>query len=71
MVVRPALDRALELLDLTIADPKNVRQVRELHLVRNALLDYFIENNEYKSTDESWYNYFYAFNWAAALQRGR
>jgi hypothetical protein len=33
--------------------------------------DYFMYNNEYGSTDEAWQNYFYAFNYAAALQRGR
>jgi len=66
-----ALARALELLDLTIADPKNEKQLKELFLVREALLDYFVGNNEIKSTDESWHEYFFAFNWAAALERQR
>ena len=66
-----AFDRALELLDLTIADPKNKGRLKEILRVREALLDYFVGNNEYNSTDESWQNYFYAFNWADALQKGR
>ena len=36
-----------------------------------ALVDYFICDNEYGSTDELWQKYFYHFNYAAALQRGR
>ena len=67
-----ALERALELLDYTIFDPKNKgSKRRELCRVREALKDYFWGDNEYGSTDELWSNYFYAFNYAAALQKGR
>jgi hypothetical protein len=64
---RMAFERALELLDLTISDPKNKKKLREILRVREALADYFAFSNEYKSTDNSWKNYFYAFNFAARL----
>jgi len=66
-----AFERALELIDLTVADPKNKGRRREILRTREALVDHFVCDNEYNSTDESWQNYFYAFNYAAALQRGR
>jgi hypothetical protein len=44
--------RALELLDLTITDPKNKTRLRELVRVREVLKDYFLCDNEYNSTDE-------------------
>ena len=69
---RQAFERALELLDFTIADPKNRGpRLKEILRVREALLDHFVYDNEYQSTDESWQNYFFAFNYAAALQKGK
>ena len=66
----PAPDRALALLDLTIADPKNQRGGRgkELWRVREVLADFFYGDNEYKSTEYSWRKYFDAFAYAANLQ---
>jgi len=64
-----AFDRALELLDLTIADPRHSRRLRELTRLRETLADYFLGDNQYSSTDKSWRNYFYAFGYAAALAR--
>jgi len=67
-----AFERAMDLLELTIADPKNQgARLKELLIVREALIDYFVGNNQYSSTDEAWQNYFYDFNYAAAIQRGR
>ena len=66
-----AFDRGLELLDLTIADPRHRRRLRELTRLREALADYFVFDNVYRSTDESWHRYFQAFTYAAALRRGR
>ncbi len=67
-----AFERALELLDLTIADPKNSGPRRkELLRVREALIDYLIYDNEYATTDEFWHDYFFQFNYAAALERER
>lgn len=69
---KKAFDRALELLDLTIADPKN-RGVRrkELLRVRETLIDYFMYDNDYASCDKTWQDYFFAFNYAAARARGK
>jgi hypothetical protein len=66
-----AFDRCLELLDLTIADPRHRRRLRELTRVREGLADHFVFNNLYGSTDEAWRRYFHAFTYAAALRRGR
>jgi len=65
-----AFERALELLDLTIADERNRLRLRELTRLREALADYFWFDNRYGSTDESWRRYFHAFAYAAAQARG-
>lgn len=67
-----AFERALELLDFTIMDPKNRGPgLKEILRVREALVDHFCYYNEYGTTDESWQQYFYCFNYAAAIKRGR
>jgi len=66
-----ALYRALELLCLTADDPKNRKRLREIVRMREVLLDYFVGDNQFSSTDEQWEKYFYQFNYAAALARGR
>ncbi len=69
---KKAFERALELLDFTIADPKNKGAcLKEIVRTREAIVDHFVFDNEYNSTDEQWQKYFYDFNYAAALQRGR
>jgi len=65
-----AFERALELLDLTIADEKNRSRLKELTRLREALADYFWFDNRYGSCDESWQRYFHAFTYAAAKARG-
>jgi hypothetical protein len=60
-----ALERGLELLDLTIGDAKNKTKLRELTRLREVLSDYFAFDNEYQSQDASLQKYFYAFNFAA------
>lgn len=62
-----AFDRALELIDLTLADARNRSRLRELSRVREALVDYFQFDNVYGSTDKVWQNYFYGFNYAARI----
>jgi len=62
-----AFERALELLDLTIKDPKNKIRLKELLRLRETLCDYFYFDNQYHSTAKSWDKYFYAFNYAARL----
>ena len=61
--------RGLELLDLTIADPKHRHRLREMTRLREALLDFFLGDNEYQSTEKSWRGYFFAFAHASALER--
>lgn len=70
---RAAFFRALELIYFTVEDPKNkVRgRLREILRTREALIDHFVYDNVYNTTDEQWENYFYHFNYAAALERGR
>jgi hypothetical protein len=64
-----AFERALELLDLTIRDKKNLGRLRELLRVREALADFCVFDNSYRSSDESWQRYFYAFQFAARSDR--
>lgn len=59
-----AFERALELLDLTIANKKNKLRLKELTRLREVLADFFIFDNEFSSSDKLWRNYFYPFNWA-------
>lgn len=65
-----AFERALELLRFTIDDPKNKKHLRELCRLKEVLLDYFMGDNEYGSTDDAWQKYFNVFGYAAALERG-
>ncbi len=64
---RRAFERALELLDLTVADVKNKSRLKELLRLREALVDYFLFDNQFSSSDKLWQNYFYHFNFAARL----
>ncbi|MCX6347835.1 MAG: hypothetical protein NTZ89_07920 [Actinobacteria bacterium] len=62
-----AFERALELLDFTTETIKESHRLKELKRLREVLVDYFFSDNIYKSTPESWHNYFYAFNYAARV----
>ena len=66
---RKALERALELLELTIADPRHRGRLRELTRSREVLLDYFLGHNEFGSTERSWRSYFRAFAYRARAGR--
>lgn len=67
---KDAFERVLELLSLTILDPKHKRSTRrELVRTRECLIDYFVYDNEYKTNDKIWHDYFYQFSYAAALER--
>jgi len=52
-------------LDLTIENPKRKSCLKELLRLREILVDYFVFDNEYSSSDQLWRNYFYPFNFAA------
>lgn len=66
---RLACERALELMALTLADPKNKKRRRELLRARSGFADHVLGINEWQSTDEQWENYFHQFGYAAALER--
>lgn len=66
---RQALERGLELLDLTIADPKHRHRLKELTRLREVLLDYFLGENQFGSTASSWRSYFHAYGLAAAIKK--
>lgn len=62
-----AFDRCLELIDLTVLDPKNKNRLTEILRSREVLVDYFMGDNVYGSSDMLWQNYFYGFNYAARI----
>jgi hypothetical protein len=66
---RRAFERALELLDLTVADAKNRSRLKELLRVRECFSDHFFFENEYQTTPESWQRYFRSFLFAARGKR--
>ena len=63
-----AFYRALELIDYTVSDSKNTNRLSEILRMREILVDYFIGENSYHSSEDSWTKYFYYFNFAARNQ---
>jgi len=59
-----SIERALELLYLTIEDEKNKIHLKELTRLREFLIDYFYFDNIYNSSDEFWKKYFFPFFYA-------
>lgn len=66
-----AFIRALELLDLTIQDPKNRLRLKEPCRVREMLVDYFDGDNTYASSSVEWRKYFHHFALATAALHNR
>lgn len=64
---RRAFDRALELIDLTIADDRHRVRLKEIVRLREAVADFFIGDNSFRQTPESLNRYFHPFN---VLARG-
>ena len=62
---KQAFERALELLSLTIDDPKNKFRLKEPTRLYELLVDYFAGENHYGSSDRLWSRYFLAFAYAA------
>ena len=60
-----AVDRALELLSLSINDKKNNNRLKEIVRVYEVLADYFYSDNNFQSSDLLWQKYFYNFAFAA------
>ena len=59
--------RALELIELTLIDPKNKDRIKEVNRVKEMLVDWYLGNRLYKSTDQDWQKYFLQFNLAARI----
>ncbi len=59
--MRSALDRALELFDLTIGDPKNRGRLKEVCRAREVVCDFFFGGNRYSTTPQSIDRYFTQF----------
>ena len=64
-----AFERALELLDLTLAGAATPARLRELARVREAMADYFAGHNQFASSDASWRRYFSPFTDAVRRDR--
>lgn len=64
-----AFERALELLDLTVEDAKNKCRLKEILRLREALVDYFVYDNKFSSSDELWRKYFHPHTYHASLLR--
>ena len=65
-----AFYRALELLDLTIADKRWITRLKELCRTREVLCDFFAGKNEFKTTSGFLIKYFYQFGYLARTQSG-
>jgi hypothetical protein len=66
----PALDRALELLDLTIADERwRGPRRREIARAREVVCDFLVGDNVHGSTERSLEDWFMAYAMAARADR--
>lgn len=73
-IAEGALHRALELIDLTLDDPRHrasAARLREICRAREVLLDFLIGTNQYGSTEATLQRYFDAFALAASNERSR
>jgi hypothetical protein len=66
-----AFERALELLDLTLADPRWRERLREIARARELLCDAAAGGGDYGTSLEALDRYFLAFAVAARAQRDR
>ncbi len=64
-----AIDRALELLDLTISDSRWRNRLKEIVRARELLADAIFGGKEYKTTFEDLNNYFFHFALAARINK--
>lgn len=61
---RLALNRAFELIDLTLGCKLTKSRFREIARTREVLVDYFLGDNCYNSSVQLWKKYFLAFGYA-------
>jgi len=60
-----AAERALELIDMSLASVKLFPRIKEFTRLREAIVDYFYGSNQFSSSESLWRNYFDHFNYAA------
>ncbi len=63
-----SVDRALELLDLSLESTSEFPRLKELARTREALVDFFYGDNEYHSSENTWRKYFLQFAFALRKQ---
>jgi hypothetical protein len=68
---RKAVIRALELIDLSLGCAESYPRLREIARLREAVVDYFLGDNEFSASEALWRNYFDHFNYAAQQLRTR
>lgn len=66
---RRSIDRALELIDLTLDDQRWNKRRKEIFRAREVLCDHFYGDNQYQSSTESLQRYFFNFAVAATKHR--
>jgi len=64
-----AFERALELIELTIEGIRDYSYIKEITRLREALIDFFLGENQFNSTESSWHNYFLQFAYAVNKNR--
>ncbi len=64
-----AIDRAFELLDLTISDPRWQNRLKEIVRTRELLCDAILGGKEYKTSLKDLDRYFFHFALAARINR--
>ena len=70
-IFNAAVDNALELIDLTIADLRWQKRLREILRTRELLCDTVFGDNQYQTSLKDLDNYFLQFAIAARLAQGR
>ena len=66
---RKAVIRALDLLDLSLDTVRPFSRLKEFARLREALVDYFFESNQFASSEKLWRSYFDHFNYFARRNR--
>ncbi|MBL7073508.1 MAG: hypothetical protein ISS33_07065 [Candidatus Omnitrophica bacterium] len=60
-----AINRAFELIDITVVSTNKYSRLKELLRVKETLIDFFYGENEFSSSETLWRSYFNHFNYAA------
>jgi len=68
-ISRLAMERALELIDITLSEEKGEGALKELCRLRETLVDFYYYSNTYSSTADSFHRYFLSFTHAAQMKR--